>query len=104
MISVNYYQKINPQSIFMKKTSSFVALCLISIATFASPLISTAAKKACNAALTVTYVYPDGSVYGSYTYYGSGATCGAAMDAARARQNAVEAAVNDDPSSPIHVY
>jgi len=85
----------------MKKISSFVALCLISIATFASPLISTV--RACNAALTITYVYPDGSVYGSYTYYGSGSSCAAAMGAARARQSAVEAAVNEDPSSPIHV-
>lgn len=88
----------------MKKISSFVALCLISIATFASPLISLNTAKACNAALTVTYVYPDGSVFGSYTYYGTGASCADAMGAARARQAAVEAGVNADPSSPIHVY
>lgn len=87
----------------MKKISSFVALCLISIATFATPLFSTAVR-ACKATLTVTYLYPDGSVYGSYTYYGNGDTCASAMSAARARQSAIEAAVNADPSSPVHVY
>jgi len=87
----------------MKKISSIVALCLVSMATFAAPL-STAARKACKATLTITYVYPDGSVYGSYTYYGNGDSCADAMANARARQSAVEAGVNSDPSSPIHVY
>jgi len=86
----------------MKKIFSFLAVSLISVATFATPLFS--ARKACNASLTVTYVYPDGSVFGSYTYYGTGSTCASAMNAARAHQSAVEAGVNSDPSSPIHVY